>query len=181
MSVGVPVVPIGTIGARWPVHRVGRRHGSLPVGPPSPPPGRPVVRIPPGSSPALARSASSSGLSGLGAVGVKLLTRMPYGAKSMAAARTKLLTPPLWNAYAQTPAVPDQPLDEEMQTIEPLMPRSAIARPACLVLRKVPSAETRTARSKSAAVSSSTPLPPSSAALFTRMLIRPHRLSTVPM
>src|SRR6516164_10512644 len=151
MSVGVPVVPIGTIGERWPVHRVGRRHGSSPVGPPSPPPGRPVVRIPPGPRPALARSASSSGLSGFGAVGVKLLTRMPYGARSMAAARTKLFTPPLWNAYAMMPAVPDQALDDETQTIEPLMPRSAIARAACLVLRKVPSAETRTARSKSAA------------------------------
>ena len=32
-----------------------------------------------------------------------------------------------------------------------------------------------------AAVSSSTPLPPSSAALFTRMSIWPHRSSTVPM
>src|SRR5271165_851451 len=158
MSVGVPVVPIGTIGARCPAHRLGRRHGSSPAGPPRPPPGRPVVRMPPGPSPALARSASSSGLSGFGAVGVKLLTRMPYGARSMAAARTKLLTPPLWNAYAMTPEVPDHPLDEEMQTIEPLMPRSAIDRAACLVLRKVPSAETRTARSKSAAVSSRTPL-----------------------
>jgi hypothetical protein len=67
---------------------------------------------------------------------VKLLTRMPYGARSMAAARTKLFTPPLWNAYAMMPAVPDQPLDEEMQTIEPLIPRSAIARPTCLVFRK---------------------------------------------
>src|SRR5579875_2258870 len=122
MSVGVPVVPIGTIGARSPAHRLGRR-------------------------PALARSASSSGLSGSGAVGVKLLTRMPYGARSMAAARTKLLTPPLWKAYAMMPAVPDQPLDEEMHTIEPLMPRSAIAVAACLVLRKQPSADTRTARS----------------------------------
>src|SRR5579875_4050737 len=124
MSVGVPVVPIGTIGARCPVQRLGRRHGSSPTGPPSPPRG-PPWRIPPGPSPALAHSASSSGLSGFGAVGVKLLTRMPYGARSMAAARTKLLTPPLWNAYAMTPAVPDQPLDEETQTIEPLMPPSA--------------------------------------------------------
>src|SRR5579875_153569 len=128
MSVGVPVVPIGTIGDRCPVHRLGRRHGSSPTGPPSPPRG-PPWRIPPGPSPA--------------------------------PARTKLLTPPLWNAYAMTPAVPDQPLDEETQTIEPLMPRSAIARPAYLVFRKVPSAETRTARSKASAVSSSTPLPPS--------------------
>src|SRR5215469_12528248 len=134
MSVGVPVVPIGTIGARAPAHRVGLRHGSSPVGPPSPPPR--CCRTPPGPSPALARSASSSGLSGFGAVGVKLLTRMPYGARSMAAARTKLFTPPLWNAYAMMPAVPDQPLDEEMQTIEPLIPRSAIARPTCLVFRK---------------------------------------------
>src|SRR5262252_10722321 len=127
MSVGVPVVPIGTIGARGPAHRVGLRHGSSPAGPPSPPPR--CCRSPPGPSPALARSASSSGLSGFGAVGVKLLTRMPYGARSMAAARTKLLTPPLWNAYAITPGLAVQPLDEETHTIEPLMPRSAIARP----------------------------------------------------
>ena len=99
---------------------------------------------------------------------------MPYGARSIAAARTKLFTPPLWNAYAQTPAVPDQPLEEETQTIEPLMPRSAIARPTYLVLRKVPIAETITARWNASAVSSSTPRPPSSAALFTRMSIRPH-------
>src|SRR5215469_4928054 len=177
MSVGVPVVPMGTMGLRCPDQRVGRRQGSSPVAPPRPPP-RPVTRIPPGGSPCRARSASNSGLSGLGAVGVKLLTRMPYGARSIAAARTKLLTPPLWNAYATTPGVPDQPLDDEMQTIEPLMPRSAIARPTCLVLRKFPSADTRTARSKSAAVSSSTPRPPSSAALFTRMSMRPHRAST---
>src|ERR1700691_5289521 len=85
---------------------------------------------------------------------------MPYGARSIAAARTKLFTPPLWNAYAQTPAVPDQPLEEETQTIEPLMPRSAIARPTYLVLRKVPIAETITARWNASAVSSSTPRPP---------------------
>jgi len=29
-----------------------------------------------------------------------------------------------------------QPLDDEMQMIEPLIPRSAMARPTCLVLRK---------------------------------------------
>src|SRR5215831_124944 len=168
MSVGVPVVPIGTIGARWPVHRVGRRHGSLPVGPPSPPPGRPVVRIPPGPSPALARSASSSGLSGLGAVGVKLLTRMPYGARSMAAARTKLFTPPLWNAYAMTPALPFQPLEEEMQTIEPLMHGSAIARPTYLVFRKLPRRATSSAFRKYSVLSSSTPRPPRIAALLIR-------------
>ena len=39
--------------------------------------------------------ASSSGLSGRGAVGVKLFTRIPYGARSIAAARTKLARPPL--------------------------------------------------------------------------------------
>ena len=125
-----------------------RDHRRPRPGPPTrPPPGlvasrpaepaAPAVRQHPARArQALARSASSSGLSGFGAVGVKLLIRMPYGARSMAAARTKLFTPPLWNAYAITPEVPDQPLDEEMQTIEPLMPRSAIARPTCLVLRK---------------------------------------------
>src|SRR5580700_9853954 len=147
MSVGVPVVPIGTIGARSPAHRLGRRQGSSPAGPPSPPP-RPCVSTPPGFSPALARSAISSGLSGFGAVGVKLLTRMPYGARSMAAARTKLFTPPLLNAYAMIPAVPDQPFDEDMQTIELLIPRSAMERPTFLVFRKYPRDETRTARSK---------------------------------
>src|ERR1700689_491744 len=134
MSVGVPVVPIGIIGARGPGPRAGLRHGSSPVGPPSPPPR--WFRIPPGFSPALARSASSSGVSGVGAVGVKLLTRMPYGARSMAAARTKLFTPPLLNAYAMMPADEVQPLDDEMQMIEPLIPRSAMARPTGLVLRK---------------------------------------------
>ena len=69
MSVGVPVVPIGTIGARGPAYRVGRRHSSSPVGPPRPPPGGPDS-TPPGPSPCAARSASSSGLSGFGAVGV---------------------------------------------------------------------------------------------------------------
>ena len=122
--------------------------------------------------------ASSSGLSGFGAVGVKLLTRMPYGARSIAAARTKLFTPPLWNAYAQTPALPFQPLEEEMHTIEPLTPRSAIDRPTCLVFRKVPMDETVTARWNASAVSSSTPRPPSSAALLTRMSILPHAAST---
>ena len=43
-------------------------------------------------------SASSSGLSGRGAVGEYELTRIPYGARSIAAARVKLARPPLWNA-----------------------------------------------------------------------------------
>src|ERR1700691_4101490 len=176
MSVGVPVVPIGTIGGRCPAHRLGRRHASSPVGPPSP--AGPCVSTPPGPRPALARSASNSGLSGFGAVGVKLFTRMPYGARSIAAARTKLFTPPLWNAYAQTPAVPDQPLEEDTQTIEPLTARSAIDRPTCLVLRKVPIAETVTAWWNASAVSSSTPRPPSSAALLTRMSILPQAART---
>src|ERR1700684_124208 len=103
---------------------------------------------------------------------------MPYGARSMAAARTKLFTPPLWNAYAHTPAVPDQPLEEETQTIEPLIPRSAIARPTYLVLRKVPIAETITALWDASAGESSTPRPPSSAALLTRMSIRPQAART---
>ena len=120
MSVGVPVVPIGTSGARCPIQRAGRRHGSSPVSPPIPP-ARGRSSTPPGP-----RCAISSGLSGVGAVGVKLFTRIPYGARSIAAARTKLLTPPLWKAYAMTPAEPDQPLDEEIATIEPLMPCSAM-------------------------------------------------------
>src|SRR3984885_14065022 len=103
---------------------------------------------------------------------------MPYGARSIAAARTKLLTPPLWNAYAQMPAVPDQPLEEETQTIEPLTPSPAIDRPTCLVLRKVPIAETVTAWWNASALSSRTPRPPGSAALLTRMSILPQRDST---
>src|SRR5215472_243672 len=165
MSVGVPVVPIGTIGIRCPDHLLGLRHGSSPVSPPMPP--GPPCSTPPGPRPALARSASRSGLSGFGAVGVKLLTLMPYGARSIAAARTKLFTPPLWNAYAITPAEPDQPLDDEIATIEPRMPCSAMYRAACLVFRKLPSAATRTARSKYSALSSSTPRPPRTAALLT--------------
>ena len=35
-----------------------------------------------------------------------------------------------------TPAEPFQPFDDDMQTIEPRIPRCAIARPTCLVLRK---------------------------------------------
>src|SRR5215510_3995080 len=120
MSVGVPVLPIGTIAVRGPAQRAGRRHGSVP-------PSEPMPRVggrsstPPGPC-----SAISSGLSGVGAVGVKLLTRIPYGARSMAAARTKLFTPPLWKAYAITPAEPDQPFDDEIATIEPRMPCSAM-------------------------------------------------------
>src|ERR1700722_6552176 len=140
ISVGVPVVPIGTIGLRGPSNLAGLRQSSVPSGAPRPP-GAPGRR-PNGGRPSAFHWASSSGLSGFGAVGVKLLTRMPYGARSIAAALTKLFTPPLWNAYAQTPALPFQPLEEEMQTIEPWMPRWAIARPACLVLRKLPIAET---------------------------------------
>src|ERR1700761_7942871 len=56
-----------------------------------------------------------------------------------------------------------------MQTIEPLTPSSAIDRPTYLVFKKVPIDETVTARWNASAVSSSTPLPPSRAALFTRM------------
>ena len=77
-----------------------------------------------------------------------------------------------------TPALPFQPLEEEMQTIEPLTPRSAIDRPTCLVFRNVPIDETVTARWKASAVSSSTPRPPSSAALLTRMSILPHAART---
>jgi hypothetical protein len=84
----------------------------------------------------------------------------------------------LWNAYAHTPALPFQPLEEEMQTIEPLMPRSAIDRPTYLVFRNVPIDETVTARWNASAVSSSTPRPPSSAALFTRMSILPQAART---
>jgi hypothetical protein len=93
MSVGVPVVPIGTIGLRGPSKRGGLRHSSVPSGAPRPPaaPGR----RPDGVRPSRFHWASNSGLSGLGAMGVKLLTRMPYGARSMAAASTKLCTPPL--------------------------------------------------------------------------------------
>src|SRR3984885_6198516 len=176
MSVGVPVVPIGTIGLRGPSNLAGLRQSSVPSGAPRPP-GAPGRR-PNGVRPSAFHWASSSGLSGFGAVGVKLLTRMPYGARSMAAARTKLLIPPLWNAYAQTPALPFQPLEEEMHTIEPLTPRSAIDRPTCLVFRKVPMDETVTALWNASAVSSSTPRPPSSAALLTRMSIFPHAAST---
>src|ERR1700727_1105471 len=103
MSGGVPVVPMGTIGLRGPSNRAGPRHSSLvPSGAPRPPvaPGR----SPHGVRPSSFHWASSSGLSGFGAVGVKLLTRMPYGARSIAAARTKLFTPPLLNAYAMMPA-----------------------------------------------------------------------------
>ncbi len=73
-----------------------------------------------------------------------------------------------------TPALPFQPFEEEMQTIEPLTPRSAIDRPTYLVFRNVPIDETVTARWNPSAVSSSTPRPPSSAALLTRMSILPH-------
>src|SRR5215468_1736110 len=117
MSVGVEGSPIGIM-PRTSNRPAGRHQPGRPAGGGAG--GRSSVR------PVFRHSASSSGLSGLGAVGEKLLTRMPYGARSMAAARTKLFTPPLWNAYAMMPAVPDQPLDEEMQTIEPLIPRSAI-------------------------------------------------------
>src|SRR5215469_14539135 len=152
MSVGVPVVPIGTMGLRGPSNRAGLRHSSVPSGAPRPPvaPGR----SPNGVRPSAFHWARSSGLSGLGAVGVKLFTRIPYGARSIAAARTKLLTPPLWNAYAHTPALPFQPLEEEMQTIEPLIPRWAIASPTYLVLRNVPIDDTVTARWNASAVSS---------------------------
>src|SRR5215468_2452329 len=109
MSVGVPVLPIGTIGGRGPIQRAGRRHGSVPPSAPIPTSGG-RSSTPPGP-----RSAISSGLSGVGAVGVKLFTRIPYGARSMAAARTKLFTPPLWKAYAMTPADAVQPFDDEMQ------------------------------------------------------------------
>ena len=77
-----------------------------------------------------------------------------------------------------TPADPLQPLDDETHTIEPRMPRSAIARPTARVFRKYPRDDTRTARSKNSALSSSTPRPPSSAALLTRMSMRPQRSST---
>src|ERR1700683_3814671 len=77
-----------------------------------------------------------------------------------------------------TPALPFQPLEEEMQTIEPLTPSSAIDRPTYLVFRNVPTAETVPARWNASAVSSSTPRPPSSAALLTRMSILPQRDST---
>src|SRR5688572_27149533 len=169
MSVGVPVLPIGTIGVRDPIQRAGRRHGSVPPSEPMPPTGGGRSSTPPGP-----RSAISSGLSGVGAVGVKLLTRIPYGARSIAAARTKLFTPPLWKAYAITPAEPDQPFDDEIATIEPRIPFSAMYRAACLVLRKLPSAATRTARSKNSVLSSSTPRPPRIAALLTTMSSRPH-------
>src|ERR1700727_3220139 len=105
MSGGVPVVPMGTIGLRGPSNRAGLRHSSLvPSGAPRPPvaPGR----RPNGVRPSAFHWASSSGLSGFGAVGVKLLTRMPYGARSIAADLTKLFTPPLWKASAQAPALP---------------------------------------------------------------------------
>src|SRR5580693_1268611 len=69
-------------------------------------------------------SASSSGLSGRGAVGEYELTRIPYGARSIAAARVKLASPPLWNAYAITPAHPCQAFEDGMLTIEPFIPRS---------------------------------------------------------
>src|SRR5262245_43909947 len=121
MSVGVPVLPIGTIGARCPIHRAGRRHDSVPPSAPKPPTAGGRSSTPPGP-----RSAISSGLSGVGAVGVKLLTRIPYGARSIAAARTKLFTPPLWNAYAITPAEPDQPFDDEIAMTQPRMPCSAM-------------------------------------------------------
>src|SRR6185436_10125578 len=107
------VLPIRTIGLRDPIQRAGRRHDSAPPSEPRPP-GRGRSSTPPGPC-----SAISSGLSGVGAVGVKLLTRIPYGARSIAAARTKLFTPPLWKAYAITPAEPDQPFDDETATIEP--------------------------------------------------------------
>ena len=54
------------------------------------------------------------------------------------------------------------------------MPRSAMWRPTYLVLRKLPIAATCTAREKNSALSSSTPLPPSSAALLTKMSICPE-------
>ena len=75
MSVGVPVVPIGTIGLRGPSNRAGLRHSSVPSGAPRPPdaPGR----SPNGVRPSRCHWARSSGLSGFGAVGVKLLTRIP--------------------------------------------------------------------------------------------------------
>src|SRR6185437_8129123 len=147
MSVGVDGSPIGMF-PRTSYDPAGRHHdgrsGDGKRG------GRSSVR------PSARHCARSSGLSGRGAVGVKLLTRMPYGARSIAAARTKLFTPPLWNAYAQTPALPFQPLEDEMQTMEPLTPRSAIDRPTYLVFRNVPIDDTVTARWNASAVSSST-------------------------
>jgi microcin C transport system substrate-binding protein len=71
------------------------------------------------------------------------------------------------------PADPDQPFDDETATMEPRMPCSAMCRATYFVLRKLPIAATWTARQKNSALSSSTPLPPSSAALLTRMSMCP--------
>ena len=87
MSVGVAGSPIGMF-PRTSYVPVGRHHGGR----------SPASRADGGRSsvrPSARQCASSSGLSGRGAAGVKLLTRIPYGARSIAAARTKLARPPL--------------------------------------------------------------------------------------
>ena len=63
-----------------------------------------------------------------------------------------------------------------MLTIEPLISRSIIEIATCLVFRNVPSPATPTARFQNSRHSSSTPRPPSSAALLIRMSIRPQRV-----
>ena len=171
MSVGVEGTPIGIM-PRTSNRPPGRHQPGRPAG--GWPGGRSSVR------PVFRHSASSSGLSGVGAVGEKLLTRMPYGARSIAAARTKLASPPLWNAYAMTPPTPCHAFDDRMLTMLPLMPRSIMAMAACLVLRKFPAAATVTARLNEARSSSSRPRPPRMAALLIRMSIRPQRSSTSP-
>src|SRR5579862_2346918 len=89
MSVGVAASPIG-IFLRTSYDPGARHHGGR----------SPAARTGRGGEvrPSALQAASSSGLSGRGAVGEKLLTRIPYGARSIAAARTKLASPPLWKA-----------------------------------------------------------------------------------
>jgi hypothetical protein len=72
------------------------------------------------------------------AVGVRLFTRMPWRARSMAAARVKFSRPLLLVQYAMFPAWPWCPA---VDTITMMLPRrlsSTIRRATCLVQRNVP-------------------------------------------
>src|SRR5918999_1820078 len=79
------------------------------------------------------------------------------------------------------PGAPCQAFEDRMLTMLPLIPRSIIEIATCLVFRKLPTAATSTARLKPSRLSSSTPRPPRSAALLTRMSMRSQRASASAM